>query len=492
MRVVIWIQVCGILLATNCISADDLPENVIENTEENFFSHLCDFDNSSGLISSENFCNCDVTPSPVIGRPTVVIDCHLSEGVTNLTNDIFKAEKLPINTVTLILSYQNFLEIPIFVGPLLESLDMSNNRIANIKTQNFVYVKSLQKLDLSYNNISEINFEAFDLLTFLFHLDLSNNNLKTLPENTFTPLIALENLILSSNAALGQSLENKIVNFAVTDIYRHFGVSPNVKLLDLERCNITSITLLEGVGLLELKIGFNLITNLTNIILPLNIQKLDVSGNPIRDVSLHILKNLTELVMEDLPYLGSIEGFRLNNFPNIEKLSLEGSKNFSTFPDDTFITTEMLENSTDFNFKKLNLRGCNIRTLDSSLLETFERLDELHLDGNPINCDCNIKWMKNLELKTNLRCKKPSSLQDKLLDDIHEDDLKCSRMTTFMRKVLNSIILIVLLIGCSLAIWCFFRQLKPSSRRTKFQKIGPDSPYQRVTIEPHRAEYSLY
>jgi hypothetical protein len=48
------------------------------------------------------------------------------------------------------------------------------------------------------------------------------------------------------------------------------------------------------------------------------------------------------------------------------------------------------------------------------------------------------------------------------------------------------------LVGCGLTIWCFFRQLSPKNRRKQFQKVGPESPYQRVTIEPNRAEYSLY
>lgn len=195
--------------------------------------------------------------------------------------------------------------------------------------------------------------------------------------------------------------------------------------------------------------------------------------------------------MEDMQLLGDIGEYSLFGLPKLQSLSLEGSKNLSSFNHFAF-GINVVVNETDLELKVLNLRGCNLRTLNSSLMSVFEGLDELYLDGNPFNCDCDVHWVKDLKIETNLKCYRPKEFLGKLLSEIDENDLSCTKISVFMKKLVNSLILLVLLIACSLAIWCFFRQLKPSSRRKQFQKVGPESPYQRVTIEPNRAEYSMY
>jgi len=238
-----------------------------------------------------------------------------------------------------------------------------------------------------------------------------------------------------------------------------------------------------------LNVGFNLISDLSMLDLPANIKRLDLSGNPIRNFANHSwshLKELNELVIEDLPNLGEIGANAFSGLPNLKRLSLEGSKNFSTLHHLAFGA------DSEIDLKVLNLRGCNIRTLNSSFIKLFQNLEELHLHGNPFFCDCNVKWMKELEIDTRIECNRPVEHFGKLLQVLNEKELKCGKSSPTMKKILNSLILAVLLLGCSLAIWFFFRQLKPKSRKAKFQKIGPESPYyHRVTIEPNSAEYSL-
>lgn len=178
--------------------------------------------------------------------------------------------------------------------------------------------------------------------------------------------------------------------------------------------------------------------------------------------------------------------------PQLRKLSFEGCKNLSTFHTNAF-ANDNVDNKTDLKLEVLNLKGCNLRTLHSSLIADFENLKDLELDGNPFNCDCDVKWISELQFDTNLRCSRPEEFKGMLLSEVIETgELNCSKTSLFMKKLLNSLILIVLLVICSVAIWCFLQQLKPEHRRKKFSKVGPESPYQRVTIEPNRAEYSLY
>lgn len=245
-------------------------------------------------------------------------------------------------------------------------------------------------------------------------------------------------------------------------------------------------------------LAFNEIRDTTKLEFPQSqkLKHLTLSGNPFRYLRPNSLKNLhslEELLMEDLPYFGEVDEYAFFGLPRMRLLSLEGSKNLSSFNEKAFGVNAQV-NETDLQLEVLNLRGCNLRTLNSSLYAVFENVKVLSLDGNPFNCDCEVQWLSEIGLDKDLRCYRPEEFQGMLLSEISEDEeeLKCSKMSRFMGKLLNSLILIALLVICSVTIWLVLRQLRPDSRRKRLSKIGPDSPYQRVTIDVNRAEYSLY
>ena len=468
-----------------CINGDEQAAADYDDTKQGQFSHLCNpnmLASNHSKIDDQNFCECNFIASVVIGKPVLKIDCMLSDGVTNLTNEIFKAEKLPINTMTLILSFQMFTSVPFFDGDLKE-LEISNNLITVIRSANFEGINVLERLDLSYNRISVVEEKAFSSLKLLHYLDLTSNHLVVVPANTFAPLMTLKTLKVSSNEGFGRKMGRDAVNSSLLNLYLQLGVTILLESLEMERCNLTKINLMRGVGLRHLSLRFNDVVDFAMLELPGFIQHLKLSGNPVREINANSLVhvyNVTDMILEDMPFLGRVEENSLH-FPYLQHLSLEGSKNLSFFH----------PFSTNHQLKVLNLRGCNLRTLNVSMKEMFEGLDELYLEGNPFTCDCDLQWLKDVDLEINLKCNKPDEFYGKLLTEIDEE-MKCSKISVFMKKLVNSLILLALLIGCSIAIWCFFRQLSPRSRRKNFQKVGPESPYQRVTIEPNRAEYSLH
>ena len=263
------------------------------------FTQLCKFNLpmlNHSTIDDEDFCNCDIIPSPRNGLPSVKIDCELSDHVKNLTNKIFHAQKLPLNTFSLILSYQHFSEIPEFEGNRLRHLDMSNNFIRIVKNGNFIQVTSLEHLDLSYNSIAEIESQAFERLQFLRFLDLTSNQLVMLPSNVFKPLTSLETLKLSSNEGFGRILGKDVHDSALTSLHLHLGVTPSLKHIAMDRCNLsTAINLHDGEGLKSINLAFNNISDFSTIHLPSDVEILDLSGNPIW--------NFTG---KSLPYLGRL------------------------------------------------------------------------------------------------------------------------------------------------------------------------------------------
>lgn len=287
-----------------------ITDDTVNDDDVIAFTQLCKFDLpmlNHSTIDDEDFCNCDVIPSASTGQPSVKIDCELSDHVTNLTNKIFRAQKLPVNTLSLILSYQHFSEVPEFVGDHLQHLDMSNNFITILKNSNFIQVTSLEHLDLSYNRIAEIEVKAFEHLQFLRHLDLTSNLLVAMPANVFKPLITLEILKLSSNEGFMGRLP-----------FLHYALTPQLKELSMDRCNLSMvINLREGEGLKNVNLAFNNISNFSSVQLPEHIEILDLSGNPILEFtakSLPYLANLSELYLRVRFFYKSKINKRLSSF----------------------------------------------------------------------------------------------------------------------------------------------------------------------------------
>lgn len=254
MEVKMIVRLVALLIVANCAMFCNGNEDNATDSDDKIFKHLCSFDSDNSVVEGEDFCKCDLVSSPLIGRPTVKIDCLVSERVANLRNEIFSAEKLPLNTVSLVLSFQLFTEVPEFTGSLID-LDLSNNKIRVIKKFNFMHVTSLERLDLSYNVIADIEPNAFSYLTLLHSLDLSNNQLVVIPANVFAPLVTLKTLKLSGNEGFGRLLGKDAVNSSLTEIYLQLGVSPQLETLEMEKCNLTKINLLHGAGLHNLNLG---------------------------------------------------------------------------------------------------------------------------------------------------------------------------------------------------------------------------------------------
>eukprot|EP00117_Sycon_ciliatum_P046572 scpid11713/ scgid33336/ Leucine-rich repeats and immunoglobulin-like domains protein 3 len=82
------------------------------------------------------------------------------------------------------------------------TIDLSNNRIANLTSMDFVDLFNLTTLDLSRNSITAIEVSTFNGSTHtpnVTSIDLSYNQLEALPEGAFANLLELTTLDLSYN-----------------------------------------------------------------------------------------------------------------------------------------------------------------------------------------------------------------------------------------------------------------------------------------------------
>lgn len=442
---------------------------------------LCNFDRP--LIDPTDdtggkYCDCDVENSPPWGIPVVIINCQDH----HIQNDIFQAENLPQGTIRLDLSYNKLASIPTFVGDKLKYLSLRNNAIKALHDKNFVNVSSLLELDLSENEIDLINSDAFDGLKLLRKLNLAENHIKMIQANAFSSAVQLEHLVLSNNP-LGD-----FFNSSENDIFLRLGVTPRLNIIELENCSLVNIDLSNGVGIDHIVLSSNQLTQIQK--LPRALAHLDISNNPIRVMTAKLLphlSNLQSLTMEDMPNLFKLEEYALFGLPRLTHLNLQGSRNLTTIDPHVF-GKNVVHNETDTALQELILKGTNIRTMNSSLKFAFEKLQVLDLSGTPLNCDCAIRWMKEMQFSTTASCAKPASLRGQHFSDIDIDKLQCKVEKSWIYMVFNVLLVILLIVLVIVAVYLVYITIRPR-QQVQLRKVGVNSPYARVTIEPNQAEH---
>lgn len=138
--------------------------------------------------------------------------------------------------------------------PNLNQLDLSQNPISIIGSNDFYGLNKIGYLYLQYGSISQIAPGAFDCQNKLFHLNLSHNILKNVSSNIFDGLFGLETLYMSDS-----SVEN-----LPSGLFKN---NRSLKYLDLDNNNIHNLCL-DGAD-------FSIL------------QQFRIENNPIESVSLN-------------------------------------------------------------------------------------------------------------------------------------------------------------------------------------------------------------
>ncbi|TRY60608.1 hypothetical protein DNTS_007567 [Danionella cerebrum] len=94
---------------------------------------------------------------------------------------------------------QGFTHIPHSVPHSTWLLDLSENRVSELRSASFIGIWVLRVLLLSQNHIRLVHSQALSSLTFLEKLDLSQNQLRVLPPDFSQGLASLKELKLSHN-----------------------------------------------------------------------------------------------------------------------------------------------------------------------------------------------------------------------------------------------------------------------------------------------------
>jgi len=371
---------------------------------------------SRGAARCPAACRCETRPwfSPSSAyAETATVDCHdaglsaLPEGLPSETqvlllqsNSIGQADALDrlANITEVDLSQNNISSVgALRLGslPRLLSLHLEENWIRELTGGFLASLPRLQELYINHNRIVSIDPAAFRGLSRLLRLHLNANRLTSVSSRWFQHLPDLEILTLGENPVVRLSDMN-------------FKPLANLRSLVLAKMNLTELPAgaldglenLESISFFDNSLGRVPRAALTKV---QNLKFLDLNKNPIERIrrgDFVDMMHLKELGVSSMPELVSIDGFALDNLPELTKVEATDNPRLSYIHPTAFHLLPRLET--------LMLNGNALSALHRRTVASLPGLREVGLHGNPIRCDCVIRWV-NMN-RTAVRFAEPDSL----------------------------------------------------------------------------------
>ncbi|XP_036376162.1 decorin-like [Megalops cyprinoides] len=229
-------------------------------------------------------------------------------------------------------------KVPDKLSPDTTLLDLQNNKITEIRENDFKMLKGLHALILVNNKITVIHAKAFLPLGKLQRLYLSKNLLKEIPSNMPKSLQELrihENEIAKIKKATFQGMAHVIVMELGSNPLKSSGIDAGA-FADLKRVSYIRIA---DTNLTEIPKG-----------LPSSLSELHLDGNKITKIQAERLKGLKNLAKLGLSEnsISVVENGSLANVPHLRELHMDSNALTSVppgLPDHKYIQVVYLHNN---------------------------------------------------------------------------------------------------------------------------------------------------
>ncbi|NXD12073.1 LRRN2 protein, partial [Nothocercus nigrocapillus] len=308
-------------------------------------------------------------------------------------------------------SFRDVRDLGLARMPRLLSLHLEENQLGELPAGGFAGLGSLQELYLNHNQLRRISPRAFSGLGSLLRLHLNSNLLTAVDSRWFQMLPNLEILMIGGNKV-----------DAISDM--NFRPLSNLRSLVLAGMNLREISdyALEGLRSLEsLSLYDNKLVDVPKRALQRvpGLKFLDLNKNPLQRVKQSDFVNmlhLKELGLNYMEELVSIDRFALINLPELTKLDMTNNPKLSFIHPGAFHRLPQMET--------LMLNNNALSALHKQTVESLPKLQEISIHGNPIRCDCVIRWVNSTENRVRLiepqstLCAEPPDLERRHIRDV--------------------------------------------------------------------------
>lgn len=276
--------------------------------------------------------------------------------------------------------------------PRLEVLDMRHGQVRFVEERVFEGLGQLKRLLLAHNQLNAVFPEWFAGLESLGELRLEDNRISYINGGAFCGLTGLRILSLAGNRIRGVS-------------EKAFDGLSNLTSLNLEDnqlSRVPSIAFRAAKSMKVLRLGGNSFPQLH-------------TGDFVR------LELLEEASVENIAELELIDRGAFQDMPNLKALHLHRNSRLQFVDSQAFINVP--------NLRILSLHGGNLIALSGETVKGFTKSLQISLHGNPLVCDCNVKWLHEIVARTNnsspkVSIQEPNSLSCRPLDDMLVNSLQ--------------------------------------------------------------------
>ncbi|XP_042235089.1 leucine-rich repeat neuronal protein 1-like [Homarus americanus] len=288
------------------------------------------------------------------------------------------------------------------VGPkALQHLVLSNNKINYIENEALLDLTKLQVLDLEQNSLGSLYKEWFHGLGNLVALNLAHNRIHNIPPSVFRVLRSLERMYLAGNRI---STVNPLA----------FSGLISLQVLTLEDNKMERIP----------TAAFQSLPALETLTLDKNplikIQPLDFSHLTVAKISLC-----------QMPDLNIIDSKAFYNLINVSTIHINNNKKLTYVHPSAFMRVDSL--------KELQLHNNNLMGIQKEMAKYMPEGVELSLHENPLKCDCNVRWLRELIALG----------EDANITLVEPEHLVCHSPPSFAHKLLKNVLLPKLPRQCS-------------------------------------------
>ncbi|XP_030834418.1 toll-like receptor 3 [Strongylocentrotus purpuratus] len=385
--------------------------------------------------------------------------------LTKLKHFTFSENKLPIDEIQ-----------PDFFEDMnaLKVLTITLNRVRKINPHNQTWTVDLWELDLSYNLLAEISTSVFRGLGNLTLLDMSwNKDLSVFQLTAFSGLDNIQTIDLTGCRINVLELNTPILRSLFLNYIRPdwLTLEPGKFFQHLQ--SLVELDMADSRLFIFHIWNYDKNASLFDRLLDLN--HLDLSSNPsltfVDDLPPGIFQQLSvlqDLYLDDC-HITTLHPLVFSGLESLQKLSLKGNNIKHTHVDVlsglgqiksinfegnriSYLEEQMFSNN--WNLTNLSLRNNRLTRLNESTFRPiFSSISSLDLSMNPINCNCDLKWLigwlnepLRLKDKDNTICSSASlePLREKPLLDFDPNKLCVMNIGLFFLIPLASISLVVI------------------------------------------------
>ncbi|CAG9788315.1 unnamed protein product [Diatraea saccharalis] len=260
-----------------------------------------------------------------------------------------------------------------------------------IPTNALKYTKAILRLDVKYCTIENLHSYAFANLSLVEELTLRDNQIKIMAVNAFSHHARLKTISLDQNN--------------IAEINRNVFVDlPSLEQLFLTANKITTIhdkAFVHLANLKEIEIDKNKIFSLNSETFSglRNLEKLELSYNNLEVVGDNTFAPLVNLRFLNLGYnkIQMLDEKAFNGLSRLQVLSLENNKLTALENEKVF---EGLQSLTSLSLKDNEIKNISQEVILPILSNFYGKTSLLNIDGNTLDCNCQIDVFKPIINKT--------------------------------------------------------------------------------------------